>query len=226
MAEQQGEDSKMQFSDKYSPEYALRYHEKHRESWGRRISNRREQAMARKALAMAGQPGDILDLPCGAGRFLPMLAEQTRGEIWAADNSAGMLEAVRSVLPATLLSRIRLLQTSAYAIDLPDQSVDTLVSMRLLHHIRSPEDRLRIYREFHRVTRRSVVLSLWVDGNYGAWRRRRLEAKRPPRLYENRFVLPVAQAESELLEAGFRIIGHVDFLPRYSMWRCYVLGRD
>jgi hypothetical protein len=97
--------------------------------------------------------------------------------------------------------------------------------MRLLHHIEKPEHRLAMLREFRRVTRDTLILSLWVDGNYKAWKRARLEQRRRRKSVANRFVIPGVVAESEFRDAGFRVLGHYDFLPRYAMWRVYVLRR-
>jgi len=32
--------------------------------------------------------------------------------------------------------------------------------------------------------------------------------------------------ESEFRQAGFRIVGHLDFLKFYSMWRVYILRKE
>jgi hypothetical protein len=98
--------------------------------------------------------------------------------------------------------------------------------MRLLHHITRPEDRLAILKEFHRVTRQTVALSLWVNGNYQALRRRRLESRRTRKTYQNRIVLDPRRIEPEFVQAGFSIAGHFDFLKFYSMWRLYVLQKQ
>jgi hypothetical protein len=97
--------------------------------------------------------------------------------------------------------------------------------MRLLHHIGEAEHRLTILREFERVTRDSVIVSLWVDGNFKAWKRKRAEKRRSQEGYQNRFVLPAATVEKEFEQAGFRIQEHLDFLPLYAMWRVYVLRK-
>ena len=76
----------------------------------------------------------------------------------------------------------------------------------------------------------SVIVSLWVDGNYKAWKRRRLEERRAAEgratQNQNRFVVPRAVIEGEFRQAGFEIIGHLDFLPGYAMWRTYVLRKE
>jgi hypothetical protein len=65
----------------------------------------------------------------------------------------------------------------------------------------------------------------WVDGNLKAWRRKKLEAKRGKCSYQNRFIAPAAEIETEFREAGFSIKDKIDFIPFYSMWRTYVLGK-
>ncbi|MCQ4346005.1 class I SAM-dependent methyltransferase [Pseudomonas stutzeri] len=219
----------LEFSRKYDAQHARDYFEKHQDGLARRLSHWRDVQLARRALERAGDPGLVLDLPCGAGRFWPMLAEKANRVIVGADNSAHMLEVACAAQPAEVVRRVKPLQTSAFAIDLPDGSVDSIFCMRLLHHIGEAADRAVLLREFHRVSRDSVILSLWVDGNYKAWKRRRLERRRREAGkvgdYQNRFVIPRQQIEQEFRAAGLRIDGHYDFLPGYAMWRVYVLRK-
>ncbi|HAO26419.1 MAG TPA: SAM-dependent methyltransferase, partial [Methylophaga sp.] len=98
--------------------------------------------------------------------------------------------------------------------------------IRLLHHIGQSEDRLKLLKEFHRVSKSTVIVSLWVDGNFKAWRRKKLESNRANRDYQNRFVIPKNIIEKEFTQAGFRIKAHLDFLPKYAMWRTYILEKD
>ncbi|EJT85006.1 type 11 methyltransferase [Pseudomonas putida S11] len=179
---------------------------------------------------MAGEPGLVLDLPCGAGRFWPLLAEKPNRVIIGADNSEAMIETACTAQAPEVVARVRPLQTSAFAIDLPDNSVDSIFCMRLFHHIGEAAHRKTILSEFQRVSRDSVILSLWVDGNFKAWRRKKLEQRRRSRKgdqdnYQNRFVLPADTVEEEFRAAGFRIQERLDFLPFYAMWRVYVLRK-
>jgi len=43
---------------------------------------------------------------------------------------------------------------------------------------------------------------------------------------KNRFVVERETIEAEFRQAGFRIVGHLDFLPGYAMWRTYVLRKQ
>ncbi len=215
----------LEFSRKYDREHARQYLRKHQDGLARRLSHWRDEQMARQALKLAGDPDLVLDLPCGAGRFWPLLAEHPSRMIFAADNSADMLAIARAAQPPQVVKRVETFRTSAFAIDMGANAVDCIFSMRLLHHIAEPAHRLAMLREFYRVSRDTVILSLWVDGNYKSWKRKRLERRRPDQENKNRFVVPRSKIEAEFGEAGFDIVGHRDFLPGYAMWRVYVLRK-
>jgi SAM-dependent methyltransferase len=219
----------LEFSKKYDREHAQQYFIKHNNGIARRLSHWRDEQVARKALKLAGQPSLVLDLPCGAGRFWPLLAEQDNRVIIAADNSADMLNIARASQPESVVSRVKTFKTSAFSIDLQDRAVDCIFCIRLLHHIQSSEHRLTILKEFHRVSRDTLILSLWVDGNFKAWRRQRLEARRATKgrsgQNKNRFIVPRALIEGEFEQAGWDIIGFQDFIPGYAMWRTYTLRK-
>ena len=211
------------FSVKYDAAHSQAYLEKHRTGIRRLTSNFLEQRMARKALRIAGNASSVLDLPCGTGRFWELLFSRGIIELLAADYSRDMLDVARRTRPSIQLAKTKLLQTSAFAIDLPDRSVDLVFCMRLMHHIGEAEDRRKILREFARVTRGYTLVSLWIDGNYQASRRRRLERTRDRTRFQNRYVTQPGQFEADAVSAGHEVIGHVDLLPGISMWRTYVL---
>ena len=217
------------FSKKYNDEHSLRYFAKHRKGITRKLSDWREQQMARKALHAAGNPKVVLDLPCGAGRFWPTLAEQSNREILAADNSQAMIDIANRMQEPEVVIRVKTFQTSAFAVELPDESVDCLFCMRLMHHVSKPEHRIAMLQEFHRVTRDTVILSLWVDGNYKSWRRKQLEEQRTDLgivgKNQNRFVVERAAIEQEFTKAGFSVAHKEDSIPLYAMWRIYTLKK-
>ena len=161
---------------------------------------------------------------------MPLLAEQPGRKIYAADYSPDMLEVVKQTCDQALVQKIELFQSSAFDIQLPDRSVDCIFSMRLMHHIGTPENRIQMLREFYRVSADTVCVSLWVDGNRQARRREKLEKKReaidPEKYNQNRFVISGTQIEQEFDDAGFAVLGHFDFLKYISMWRIYVLKKQ
>lgn len=226
MAKPKEEPINLEFSNKYNREHSQHYYEKHRIGVEPRLSHWRDAQMARKALKIAGEPQHVLDLPCGAGRFWPTLAESPTRTIIGADNSADMVAVATEHCPKDIASRITTMQTSAFEIGLPENAVDNIFSMRLMHHIGQSEHRVAMLKEFHRVTKDTVILSLWVDGNFKAWKRRRLEKQHPRGPNQNRFVIPAKQIEQEFVQAGFKIVDHLDFLPYYAMWRVYILRKN
>ncbi|MAD27515.1 MAG: SAM-dependent methyltransferase [Pseudomonadales bacterium] len=217
------------FSDKYDRDHSQQYFDKHQAGLSRRLSNWRDMQLARRALKDAGDPNLVLDLPCGAGRFWPLLAEAPNRVILAADNSADMIQTALAGQPTEVVRRVKAFQTSAFDIDLGDNAVDSIFCMRLIHHVADHEHRLALLRECARVTRDTLIISLWVDGNYKSWKRSRLEARRAKRgragQNQNRFVVAREGIEAEFREAGFSEISHHDFLPGYAMWRVYVLRK-
>ncbi|HMM55191.1 MAG TPA: class I SAM-dependent methyltransferase [Candidatus Desulfobacillus sp.] len=217
----------LEFSNKYDQAHSEQYFHKHRGGISRRLTDWREKRLARQALAAVGHPETVLDLPCGAGRFWPMLLERPGRRLLAADNSPHMIETALRFQPPEVVARVSAFQTSAFAIDLEAEAVDCVFCMRLLHHVERPEHRLAILREFHRVSRGSAIVSLWVGGNFKAWRRRLRDVRQPAAAGagKNRFVLPAAVVEAEFAAAGFDIVARHDLLPRYAMWRVYALRK-
>src|SRR5947207_15757250 len=80
-----------------SPEGAAAYRAKYERSWLRRLSARREALLLRWALERAGTEGVVLDVPCGAGRMVPVLLEHGR-RVTAVDPSAAMLDEAKASL--------------------------------------------------------------------------------------------------------------------------------
>jgi len=216
---------KSEVTNRYDEKQAKFYFEKHRQGFWHRISNWLEQQMAARALVMAGEPKSVLDLPCGAGRFWELLARVPDRELVAADYSQDMIDTALNFQPPHIAKRFKTFQTSAFDIKLPDAAVDCIFCMRLLHHIAEGEARTKMFREFHRVSRDTVCVSLWVDGNLQALRVRRSQTRRRNRQVYTRFLFDRSQIEPEFHQSGFDIMGHVDLLPGLSIWRTYVLKR-
>jgi SAM-dependent methyltransferase len=98
-----------------------------------------------------GRAGEtVLDLPCGAGRLAPWLADRGCRYV-AADGAFAMLK--QADLP-------RAVQADALAWPFADRCVDGAVVFRFLHHL--PDDRSdRAIAEACRVARRFVVVSFF-----------------------------------------------------------------
>ncbi len=214
-------DAELTFSKKYTAVHAQTYFKKHHESVSRRLSHWREVQMARRALTVAGRPQSVLDIPCGTGRFWELLAEEPHRKIYAADLNANMFETGLKLRAPELIRRIEVFTASAFSIPKPDEFVECVFSIRLLHHIEKPEHRMSILREFKRVSSSTIIVSLWIDGNFRA----RRHVRKPRKLGHDRFVVPRSVLEEEFAKCGLRVLQRVDFLKFYSMWAAYVLQK-
>ncbi len=163
----------------------------------RRLASWRDEWLVRHALKVAGEPGLILDLACGSGRFWPVLAEHINRVILASDNSQDMLDHARTHHPATLLKRIKTFQGSAFSIGLSANAVDCIFCLELFRHVPSSEGRLALLREFHRVSRDTVIVS----------------------------VNSRTAVDDEFRQAGFKVLNQQEFMPGSSLWRVYVLRK-
>jgi len=86
----------------------------------------------------------VLDLGCGTGENLVPLAKRG-ATVVGIDISPDLIELARKrVSSYGLQATVRV--GSAYATELPDQSVDVVFSMALLHHLDLPKARTEIYR--------------------------------------------------------------------------------
>lgn len=228
MADQTDSQPHYEFSEKYDRAHAQRYYEKHNTGFWRRLSTWREVGMARKALKLAGNPRSVLDLPCGTGRFWAMLAEQPERTIYVADNSQSMIDAGMDNRAPAITSRIKQsFQCSAFSTGLPDNFVECVFSIRLMHHIEKSEDRVAMLKEFARISSDTIIVSLWVDGNWRAYthglnhaRKEKTRGKDFPR---DRFVFSRAEIENDFALAGLEMVGHADFIKYFEKWRAYVL---
>lgn len=211
--------------DRYSRQRAEDYVRHHRKSPRTTLTTWRERQVLTTALRLAGSPDTVLDLPCGTGRFWPAIEAAGVRELIAADNSEGMLaQAALARLSPTLPTQ--LLRTSAFAIDLPDGCVPFVASMRFFHHLARAEDRLTALRELHRVTTDHVAISLWVDGNVQAWRRRLQPEPVVEAGYGKRRCIARMQWEAEVARAGFSVARRWSMWPGLTMWALYLLKKQ
>lgn len=153
-----------------------------------------------------GRPGEsVLDLPCGAGRLLPLLRDELGHRVVQADGSLAMLQQARSralpPVPGAL--------GNALAMPFADGAVDGVVMFRFLHHL-PPDAAARALAEACRVARRFVVVSFFhpcsVHQLTRAWRR---WCGASP----TRFAMDLRTLRRRLAGAGFRLAGHRAELP-------------
>jgi len=127
----------------------------------RQKRNARKWAAIRKALSATTDIKTILDLPCGTGRFTGALAREGY-QVVGSDISLEMLQKAASVTSVRSgdgqQPSIRgYVQANAEKLPLRDDSLDCVVCIRFMMHV-DPATRVRMLREFRRVSRRWVVV--------------------------------------------------------------------
>jgi SAM-dependent methyltransferase len=122
----------------------------------RQKRNARKWAAIRKALADATGVKTILDLPCGTGRFTGALAREGF-EIVGSDISLEMLQKAASIPDGQHATIRGYVQANAEHLPLRNDSLDCVVSIRFMMHV-DPATRVRMLREFGRVSRRWVII--------------------------------------------------------------------
>ncbi|MBI3588643.1 class I SAM-dependent methyltransferase [Candidatus Micrarchaeota archaeon] len=115
----------------------------------------------------------VLDAGCGNGRNLIPIAQKAKFA-WGIDTSQKMLEyCAKNVAEGKLGKKTRLLKASVLKIPLADDSLDAVVCISVLHHLRTESARFRALKEFGRVLRPGglFLISVWNE------RQRRFEGK-------------------------------------------------
>jgi len=147
----------MAYEEWSSLEKVKKYQQKRYKSLDQKVIDQREQRLVRRIFKKYKIEGNILDIPCGYGRFHPLLSQF--GEIHAADN--GKLIAKYAEENVGLAKST----TICDAADMPyeETSFDAVFSFRLIQHIHNRDERIAIYNEFNRVSKKWVIISLYVD---------------------------------------------------------------
>ncbi|HHI79260.1 MAG TPA: class I SAM-dependent methyltransferase [Planctomycetes bacterium] len=191
------------------PQEALRYRGKFERSPIRRLSSWREKRLVQKAMRAALQElapaiptPTLLDIPCGAGRFAPLLASFGVRYL-GADHSPHMIHLCHQSLSEAGHPSLGFFRSDARALGLRSKAVDLCCCLRLLHHFPQREDRAKILAQLRRVCRGPVILSFLDGGSPKQWfhRTRLALGGRQSR----RTLLEVQELREEAADAGFQL---------------------
>jgi ubiquinone/menaquinone biosynthesis C-methylase UbiE len=134
-----------------------------------RIKLKRDQALVSRALRTMDPIGCVLDLPCGTGRFTPVLQERA-GRVVSADISREMMAVAASRFPS---AKVGFIQCSVEALPFQDSCFDLTFTARFLLHL--PLDlRQAAFRELSRVSKRWVFFDCLMEAGPKGWLRRLL----------------------------------------------------
>jgi ubiquinone/menaquinone biosynthesis C-methylase UbiE len=204
-----------------SQDNAERYAERFERGLRKHIHQNEQRALG-VVLSRLGRCDSVLDVPCGAGRFLVLLGRHSDLVI-EADISAEMLACSERRHQETM-GDCRFIQADATCLPFPDHSVDRIFCNRLLHHLRQPSERATVLQELHRVVRENVIVSFFDYRSFGTLRRCLKRVKGRKTRYREHPTR--AQFVDEIIRRGFR----VHFItPVGSLWNAqkyFVLARD
>ncbi|MBL4770491.1 MAG: methyltransferase domain-containing protein [Planctomycetes bacterium] len=170
---------------------------------GPRFANSRraghDPKMVHSLLSRFGGPTPfraVLDAPCGTGRLHATLREFSPNPI-SLDVSPSMLGAHGAQ---------GLVQGSAFALPLADNSMQAIVCCRLFHHLQDPAERRSLIGELLRVGPELVVMSFWDAASWHAWRRR--VGLRKTRNQDRRIAVSKADLQAWIEAEGGQILGY------------------
>jgi 2-polyprenyl-3-methyl-5-hydroxy-6-metoxy-1,4-benzoquinol methylase len=143
--------------------------------------------------------GPWLDVPAGAGRFLPLLA--SLGDVVQLDLVPDMLRAARAVHAGR---PIQCVAGDARALPFRDQTFAGALCMRLFQHLPAPADRIACLAELRRVTRGPILLSFFHAWSLQHARRvlHRVLARLTGRRHSRRHAITLATLAAEAAAAG------------------------
>lgn len=143
----------MKTAAKYRGEVASGYEERRKgqEKW------RAEHRVVTEMLAPLPPGTQVLDIPCGTGRFFSLYAKNGF-EVTAIDISEDMLDQARA---RAKLGGIDLRLGSIFEIDMPSASVDVALCIRIVNLI-DEADMQRALMELQRVARYQIVFNIRV----------------------------------------------------------------
>jgi ubiquinone/menaquinone biosynthesis C-methylase UbiE len=176
--------------------YATRF-----ERGGRKQIDAREQKAVKKIFADLPDVRTVLDVPCGAGRFLRNLSANNR-QVTGMDVAADVLEFAKERAKKFGIQAEFKVGDAAH-LPFGDSSLDVVFSNRLLHHISNAAERGIFLREFHRVSKHYVVVSFFDYLAFGGLRKFLKTLKGRKVNYAGQPTLN--QFKSEVAAAGFRV---------------------
>lgn len=183
-----------------------------------------DRLIIRRALLLAGDPKFVLDSPCGDGQLWPILAEKAYRRIYAADDSSEKLVRGWNKNASKVVERVRTFHSSGCAIDLPDESVDCIISMQPFHSHFGRLTNSRRLLEFYRITRDSLILAVEIERKPGFFNQIRGLDRSKGNADASKSI-SFSQIEDGFLLAGFTVQKFIVRLPPFYMHRTYILRK-
>jgi SAM-dependent methyltransferase len=194
----------------HRPASGRRYAERRYRGFFQRLVARREQALASRLLAHPHPEcnGHIVDIPCGYGRFYPLLKQQNF-KVSAMDQSQAMVDIYReheNFADADHAEQADVLKP------LPARAAGAsrALCVRLFQHLHHPELRIKALQTLG-ANRRQVVMTYYDDASLHYWSKRLLMRLKGKKVRVK--MIRRADFESEVEQAGLQIIKRIKLFP-------------
>lgn len=162
------ENMKSSFNKTIFKEVAESYNENRFNNKRMKKVNVKEQRFAEYVASIVGSNAVMLDIPCGSGRFTEKFKKLR--QVYSFDYNYSMLfEAYKNFKD---INTVYFAQASITDIPLPDNSVDLVFCMRMMHHIDSIELFNQIIGELARVSSEWIFISFYRNESLKNIRRR------------------------------------------------------
>jgi 2-polyprenyl-3-methyl-5-hydroxy-6-metoxy-1,4-benzoquinol methylase len=195
-------------------EQVERYACKRYRHWDQRWISNREASIVSRIFQRYRLRGPILDVPVGYGRFQELLS--AHGPVQSLDFN------YYAVLYQQQRLGISRASVNGLAENLPykDNSFEIVFSMRLFQHVHERDQRVAILKEFKRVSRRWMIVSLYLQTPLHTLHRR---ISHPPSRIT---MLTKTQLLEELDAAGVRLEKMVAVVPGVHAHRICLLSGE
>ena len=202
----------MAYSEWKNLQEVERYARKRYRSWDQRWLNQREKKLVRKLFQKHNISGTILDVPVGYGRFQHLLG--LFGTLLAAD--LGFLPLLYAKEHVGLARGS--VNCGAENLPFSDNSVDVIFCFRLMQHLHKRGERIAVLREFGRVSRKWVIVSVYLSSFLHQLHR--TIVRQPSRIT----MLSRAKFEGELEEVNLTLLEKVSVMPGLHAHRICLLA--
>lgn len=177
-----------------------------------KLVHRRETRILERLLGrIASAPGNVLDVPCGYGRFSSLLGKKG-WPLASCDYSFSMVKRAReSGKESGIQKNWGVVADAKKGLPFKENTFPILLCMRFWHHVHDPLERRAILGFFSGVTSGWLILSFYkVNALHRMQRSLRRKLKRSPTR-----IKMIAEAEffSEIAEAGFECLEMVPLFP-------------
>jgi SAM-dependent methyltransferase len=150
----------MQKKDTFTDTEVAHYEKNRYRGLDQRMVHHREKRILERIFdGMGKKSGLALDIPCGYGRFTPLLHRQGFIPV-SSDYSFSMVKRALKSYPDMPLHG-GFIADAKNLLPLKDGTAEVILSMRFFHHIHNERERGAVLSEFSRVTRKWVVLSFY-----------------------------------------------------------------